>query len=99
MSKAACVLSEPQPGSSCFQTLEKMSGFVTCGDSFKTKVKKEKLINRMNELVERFCTDLRDNRTDKCVDSTTPLMILYNKIMRAKSFAEWTEALRGQECS
>jgi hypothetical protein len=76
-----------------------MSDFVTCGDSFKTKVKKEKLQIRMNELLERFCNDLEDNRPDKCVDSTTPLMILYNKIMRAKSFAEWTEAMRGQECS
>ena len=76
-----------------------MSGYVTCGDSFKTILKKEKLLGRMNELVERFCNDLEDNRPDKCVDTTTPLMISYNKIMRAKSFTEWTEAMRSQESS
>lgn len=97
--ESACVLSEPELSSSCFQTLEKMNGFVTCADSFKTKVKKDKLILRMDDVVGRFCRDLEENRPDKCVDSTTPLMILYNKMMRAESFAEWMETLRGQECS
>ncbi|CAG5111368.1 Oidioi.mRNA.OKI2018_I69.chr2.g5684.t1.cds [Oikopleura dioica] len=62
---SACVLSEPEPGSSCFQTLERMSAFVTCEDSFKSALKRDKLILKMGELLDRFCIELEENRPDR----------------------------------